>query len=90
MPCQWYVIGGGVGKLRILIGQSVPPTPFGMAFGRLKLSPLDTVCSILYRCSNNLTGIREQYTGQVALSVQYFLTQFYIQMLKRRKNRPLR
>jgi hypothetical protein len=36
MPCQWYVRGGGEGKWRILIGQSVPPTPFGMAFGRLK------------------------------------------------------
>jgi hypothetical protein len=32
----------GEGKRRILIGQSVPPTPFGMAFGRLKLSPLFT------------------------------------------------
>jgi hypothetical protein len=31
--------GWGEGKRRILIGQSVPPTPFGMAFGRLKLSP---------------------------------------------------
>jgi hypothetical protein len=40
MPCQWYVRGGGEGKRRILIGQSVPPTPFGMAFGRLKLPPL--------------------------------------------------
>jgi hypothetical protein len=40
MPCQWYVRGSGEGKRRILIGQSVPPTPFGMAFGRLKLSPL--------------------------------------------------
>jgi hypothetical protein len=40
MPCQWYVKGGGEDKRRILIGQSVPPTPFGMAFGRLKLSPL--------------------------------------------------
>jgi hypothetical protein len=40
MPCQWYVRGGGVGKRRTLSGQSVPPTPFGMAFGRLKLSPL--------------------------------------------------
>jgi hypothetical protein len=40
MPCQWYVRGGGEGMRRILIGQSVPPTPFGMAFGRLKLSPL--------------------------------------------------
>jgi hypothetical protein len=40
MPCQWYVRGGGEGKRRILIGQSAPPTPFGMAFGRLKLSPL--------------------------------------------------
>jgi hypothetical protein len=40
MPCQWYVRGGGEGKLRILIGQSIPPTLFGMAFGRLKLSPL--------------------------------------------------
>jgi hypothetical protein len=40
MPCQWYVRGGGEGKGRILIGQSVPPTPFGMAFWRLKLSPL--------------------------------------------------
>jgi hypothetical protein len=39
MPCQWYVRGGGEGKRRIMIGQSVPPTPFGMAFGRLKLSP---------------------------------------------------
>jgi hypothetical protein len=39
MPCQWYVRGGGEGKQRIVIGQSVPPTPFGMAFGRLKLSP---------------------------------------------------
>jgi hypothetical protein len=39
MPCQWFVRGGGEGKRRILIGQSVPPTPFGMAFGRLKLSP---------------------------------------------------
>jgi hypothetical protein len=29
--------GGGEGKQRILIGQSVPPTPIGMAFGRLKL-----------------------------------------------------
>jgi hypothetical protein len=42
MPCQWYVRGGGEGKRRILIGQSVPPTPFGMAVGRLKLSPLYT------------------------------------------------
>jgi hypothetical protein len=42
MPCQWYVRGGGEGKRRILIGQSVPPTPFGMAFGRLKLSPQDS------------------------------------------------
>jgi hypothetical protein len=25
MPCQWYVRGGGEGKRRILIGQSVPP-----------------------------------------------------------------
>jgi hypothetical protein len=33
MPCQWYVRGGGEGKRRILIGQFVPPTPFGMAFG---------------------------------------------------------
>jgi hypothetical protein len=32
---------GGEGKRRILIGQSFPPTPIGMAFGRLKLSPLD-------------------------------------------------
>jgi hypothetical protein len=42
MPCQWYVRGGGEGKRRILIDQSVPPppTPFRMAFGRLKLSPL--------------------------------------------------
>jgi hypothetical protein len=39
MPCQWYVRGSGEGKRRILIGQSVPATPFGMAFGRLKLSP---------------------------------------------------
>jgi hypothetical protein len=39
MPCQWYVRGGREGKRRILIGQSVPPTPFGMAVGRLKLSP---------------------------------------------------
>jgi hypothetical protein len=30
---------GWEGKRRILIVQSVPPTPFGMAFGRLKLSP---------------------------------------------------
>jgi hypothetical protein len=30
--------GGGEGKRRILVGQSVPPPPFGMAFGRLKLS----------------------------------------------------
>jgi hypothetical protein len=36
--CQWYVRLAGEGKRRILIGQSVPPTPFGMAFGRLKLS----------------------------------------------------
>jgi hypothetical protein len=42
MPCQWYVRGGGEGNRRILVG---PPTPFGMAFGRLKLSPQD---SILY------------------------------------------
>jgi hypothetical protein len=28
------------GKRRILTGQSVPPTPFGMTFGHLKLSPL--------------------------------------------------
>jgi hypothetical protein len=35
-----YVRGGGESKRRILIGQSVPPTPFEMAFGRLKLSPL--------------------------------------------------
>jgi hypothetical protein len=27
MPCQWYVRGGGEGKRRILIGQSVPPPP---------------------------------------------------------------
>jgi hypothetical protein len=40
------VRGGGEGKLRILIGQSVPPTPFGMAFGLLKLSPL--VGGVLY------------------------------------------
>jgi hypothetical protein len=33
---ECYVSGGGEGKRRILIGQSVPPTPFGMAFGRLK------------------------------------------------------
>jgi hypothetical protein len=39
MPCQWYVRGGGEGKQRILIGQSVLPTPFELAFGRLKLSP---------------------------------------------------
>jgi hypothetical protein len=39
MPCQWHVRGGGEGKRRILIGQSVPHTPFGMAFGSLKLSP---------------------------------------------------
>jgi hypothetical protein len=39
MPCQGYVRGGGEGKRRILIGPSVPPTPFGMTFGRLKLSP---------------------------------------------------
>jgi hypothetical protein len=25
MPCQWYVRGGGEGKRRILIGQSLPP-----------------------------------------------------------------
>jgi hypothetical protein len=37
MLCQWYVRGGGEGKRRILIGQSVPPTPFGMAFGSLKV-----------------------------------------------------
>jgi hypothetical protein len=43
MPCQWYVRGDGEGKRRILIGQSVPSTPFGMAFGRLKLSPLEFV-----------------------------------------------
>jgi hypothetical protein len=43
MPCQWYVRGGGEGKRRIVIGQSVPPTPFGMAFGRLKLSPQKAV-----------------------------------------------
>jgi hypothetical protein len=41
MPCQWYVRGGGEGKRRILIGQSVLPIPFGMTFGRLKLSPLN-------------------------------------------------
>jgi hypothetical protein len=42
MPCQWYRRGGGEGKRRILICQSVlPPPPFGMAFGRLKLSPQD-------------------------------------------------
>jgi hypothetical protein len=46
MPCQWYVRGGGEGKRRILIGQSVPPTPFGMAFGRLKLSPLYCIAGI--------------------------------------------
>jgi hypothetical protein len=40
MPCKWYVRGGGEGKRRILIGQPVSPSPFGMAFGRLKLSPL--------------------------------------------------
>jgi hypothetical protein len=40
MPFQWYVRGGGEVKRWIVIGQSVPPTPFGMAFGRLKLSPL--------------------------------------------------
>jgi hypothetical protein len=34
MPFQCYVRGGGEGKRRILIGQSVPPTPFGMVFGR--------------------------------------------------------
>jgi hypothetical protein len=34
---------GGEGKRRILIGQSVPPIPFGMAFGRLKLSPHSSV-----------------------------------------------
>jgi hypothetical protein len=28
-----------VGKQRTLIGQAVPPTPFGVAFGRIKLSP---------------------------------------------------
>jgi hypothetical protein len=38
MPCQWYVRGGEEGKRRILIGQTVSPTPFGMAFGRIKLS----------------------------------------------------
>jgi hypothetical protein len=43
MPCQWYVRGGEEGKRWILIGQSVPPTPFGMAFGRLKLSPLKRI-----------------------------------------------
>jgi hypothetical protein len=43
MPCQWYARGGGEGERRILIGQSVPPTPFGMAFGRLKLSPQESV-----------------------------------------------
>jgi hypothetical protein len=37
MPCQWYVRGGGEGNRRILMGQSVPPTPIGMPFGRLKL-----------------------------------------------------
>jgi hypothetical protein len=46
MPCQWYVRGGGEGKRRILVGQSVPPTPFGMGFGRLKLSPLSSVYPI--------------------------------------------
>jgi hypothetical protein len=35
-----YVRGGGEVKRRILIGQSIPPTPSGMPFGRLKLSPL--------------------------------------------------
>jgi hypothetical protein len=35
MPCEWYVRGGGEGMRRILIGQSVPPTPFGMTFGSL-------------------------------------------------------
>jgi hypothetical protein len=34
-------VGGGEGKRRILIDQSILPTPFGMAFGRLKLSPQD-------------------------------------------------
>jgi hypothetical protein len=43
MPCQWYVRGGGEGNRRILIGQSVPPTPFGMPFGRHKLSHLYNV-----------------------------------------------
>jgi hypothetical protein len=42
MSCKWYVRGGGEGKRRILIGQSVPPIPFGMTFGRLKLSPLSS------------------------------------------------
>jgi hypothetical protein len=41
-----HVRGGEKGKRRILIGQSVPPTPFGMAFGRLKLSPLYRYSSI--------------------------------------------
>jgi hypothetical protein len=38
MPCQWYVREGGEGKRRLLIGHSVPPPLFGMAFGRFKLS----------------------------------------------------
>jgi hypothetical protein len=62
MPCQWYVRGGGEGKQRIVIGQSVPPTPFGMAFGRLKLSPLffaEMRYNVLYRAK------RSSYTQEI-------------------------
>jgi hypothetical protein len=49
MLCQWYVRGGGEGKQRILIGQSAPPAPLGMAFGRLKLSPQVIITKEIFR-----------------------------------------
>jgi hypothetical protein len=68
--CHVNVRGGGEGKRRILIGQSVPPTPFGMAFGRLKLSPRYSVpralASLEYRSPSLLEPVLESinhFTG---------------------------
>jgi hypothetical protein len=51
-------VGNGDGKRRILIGQSVPPTPIGMAFGRLKLW---AQCRAMLRSNN-----RQCYILQVS------------------------
>jgi hypothetical protein len=71
MPCQWYVRGGGEGKWRILIGQSVHPTPFGMAFGRLKLSPLRYSIALECETLHHFVQKKLKHVGSLCTVRQY-------------------